>query len=240
VGMEPKVIFEDESLVVIDKPAGMIVNNAQSTQSDTVQDWFARTYNLQFTANKETEFAQKGGVVHRLDKDTSGVMVLVKTPEAYTKLKQQFLERKTIKKYTALIHGKLRDDSGEISKPLMRHPKDRHRFTVGGDLSRTAITEWKKVQEYKRINEDLTLLELVPHTGRTHQLRVHMQYLHHPIVSDPIYGFKKTWREDLEWCPRLFLHAAYLEFIHPVTEAKCVFEVELSEDLKLTLQNLLH
>ena len=239
---EPRIIFEDESMLVIEKPAGVVVNEAQSVKEETIQSWFADKVKIY----GDTEFARKGGIVHRLDKDTSGVMVLAKNEESYEKLKAQFLERKTVKKYTALVHGGFRDPEGVISQPIIRHPKDRHRFTTekGGDLSRTAITHWKVVRTELhpafRGEQPFTLLELVPHTGRTHQLRVHLQYMHHPIVSDPIYGFKKTWKEDLIWCPRLFLHAKYLEFTHPVSDERVKFESELPSELEQVVASLVH
>lgn len=247
--MEPTIIFEDDYLMVVDKPSGLVVNDSATTNEQlTVQKWFADKIGIlrQAQDDNEKEFVEKGGIVHRLDRDTSGVMVLAKTAGAYDNLKMQFLERKTKKKYTALIHGKLRDAAGEVSKPVTRHPKDRHRFTVGGDLSRTAITEWKKVAEYKRQDmehgrvDELTLMDLFPHTGRTHQLRVHMQYLHHPIVSDRVYGFRKTWQEDLIWCPRLFLHAYELELSHPQSGKPIIFKSGLPEMLEQVLRNLLH
>ena len=236
---EPRIIFEDDFLVVIDKPYGMVVNNAESVKSETVQTWFAQKYKIPVGVS---EFLQKGGIVHRLDKDTSGVMVLAKNEESYEKLKAQFLERKTVKRYMALVHGGFRDPEGIISQPVIRHPKDRHRFTTerGGDLSRTAITHWKVLRQYSVLSAQYSLVELVPHTGRTHQLRVHLQYMHHPIVSDPIYGFKKTWKEDLTWCPRLFLHAKYLEFMHPISDERVKFESELPSELEQVVASLVH
>lgn len=219
---EPKVLFEDENLMVIDKPAGWVVNKAETTKDLTVQEWFG-------LGSGEGEFYAKGGIVHRLDKDTSGVMVLAKTPEAYEKLKQQFLERKTTKKYIALVHGEFKDLEGVISTPIERFGT---KFYVGKDLSRMAITEWKVI---KKIGEN-TLVELTPHTGRTHQLRVHMRHLGHPIVSDPLYGDRKTWKQDLKFCPRLFLHAKSLEFTHPTSGGKVTFEAELPVELS----NLVH
>ena len=236
--MTPRIIYEDESLMVIEKPSGVVVNEAQSVKEETIQSWFADKVRI----SGDTEFALKGGIVHRLDKDTSGVMVLAKTLNAYEMLKSQFLERKTVKKYTALVHGGFRDPEGIISQPIIRHPKDRHRFTTekGGDLSRTAITHWKVLRQYSVLSAQYSLVELVPHTGRTHQLRVHLQYMHHPIVSDPIYGFKKTWKEDLTWCPRLFLHAKYLEFTHPATDERVKFESELPSELEQVVASLVH
>ena len=227
---EPHTIFEDESLMVIDKPSGWIVNKAQTVKDETVQEWFwHRMEGSLDYARDDNEWERKGGVVHRLDKDTSGVMVLAKTPEAYEKLKQQFLERKTVKKYVALVHGEFKEAKGLINTPIERIGQ---KFYVGKDLSRMAITEWEVV---KKIGEN-TLVELTPHTGRTHQLRVHMRYLGHPIVSDPLYGDRKTWKRDLEFCPRLFLHAKYLEFTHPVTGEKVHFEAKLPTEL----ENLIH
>jgi len=200
-----------------------VVNEAESSRGNTIQSWFAP----KITTSGTGEFYEKGGVVHRLDKDTSGVMVLAKTPEAYTALKQQFLERKTVKKYLALVHGKFNETTGVITAPLMRHPKNRFKFTVGGDVDRSAITEWKVIKEVR----DCTLLELTPHTGRTHQLRVHLQSINHPIVSDPIYGFAKRIGDDLAWCPRLFLHAKSLEFVHPTSGERVTFTVDLPKEL---------
>lgn len=219
---DSNIIFEDENICVIDKPYGMVVNNAQSVKSETVQDWFASK--LQ---NGTGEFLDKGGVVHRLDKDTSGVMVLAKNEQAYEKLKLQFLERKTKKTYWALVHGRMPEEKGIISASIDRHPKDSHKFAVSGNPSRTAITEWKVLKELS----EYSLLELSPHTGRTHQLRVHMQHLHHPIVSDPIYGFRKSLKDDLAVCPRLFLHAKSLTFVNPTTNHEVTFGSDLPTDL---------
>lgn len=223
------IIFEDESICVIDKPYGVIVNNAESVKSETIQSWFTTKYKI---LSGESEFAQKGGVVHRLDKDTSGVIVLAKTEEAYEKLKLQFLERTTKKTYLALVHGKMSQATGIISAPIDRHPKDRKKFYVSDNPSRTAITEWKVLQVLSAQKEVLSLLELSPHTGRTHQLRVHMQHLHHPIVSDPIYGWQKSLKDDLKFCPRLFLHAKSLEFLHPKTLETKLYISPLPDDLK--------
>lgn len=231
--MDIKIIFEDEAICVIDKPYGVIVNNAETVKSETIQMWFEKKLENR-KWKLESEFARKGGIVHRLDKDTSGVMVLAKTEEAYEKLKLQFLERKTQKTYWALVHGKMPKDSGIISAPIDRHPKDSRKFAVSTNLSRTAITEWKVLKEFP----EYSLLELSPHTGRTHQLRVHMQHLHHPIVSDPIYGFQKSLKDDLKICPRLFLHAKTLSFIHPITNTQMSFNSNLTEDLESIVRKL--
>ncbi len=232
-----KVIYEDGSLMMIDKPAGWVVNRAESVKEETIQDWFENKCSrfkvdqkiaLREQCSIKSEFYDKGGVVHRLDKDTSGVMVLAKTPEAYEKLKLQFLERKTVKKYVALVHGEFKEQEGVVSTPIERRGM---KFFVGGDLSKTAVTEWRALH---RVGP-YTLVELTPHTGRTHQLRVHMRHLGHPIVSDSIYGNRKTWKKDLQFCPRLFLHAKSLEITHPVTGEKMAFEVQLPKELEKVL-----
>lgn len=226
--MEPKIIFEDQWICVVDKPAGMVVNDSTSAKGLTVQQWFG--------IKGEGEFGQKGGLVHRLDKDTSGVMVLAKTAESYEDLKKQFLERKTSKTYIALVHGKMDQQEGIISLPIDRHPVIKTKFAISDNLSRMAITHWSVKQEWS----GSSLLELRPLTGRTHQLRVHLQHLGHPIVSDPIYGFKKKLQEDLEWCPRLFLHAQKLEFVHPKSCERVIFESKLPSELGGVLETLIH
>lgn len=232
----PEIIFEDDNLVVINKPYGMVVNNAESVKSETIQSWFQEKYSIINNQSlMSSEFLQKGGVVHRLDKDTSGVMVLAKNEEAYEKLKLQFLERKTQKTYLALVHGEMPQETGIITNPIDRHPKDRKKFSVSENPSRSAITEWKVLRELSIFNCPFSILELTPHTGRTHQLRVHMQHIHHPIISDPIYGWKKNLKDDLKICPRLFLHAQSLELIIPTTGEKIKFEAPLPEELRAVL-----
>src|SRR3989344_4915466 len=228
--MSLRIVFEDEDVVVVDKPAGMVVNRSQTSQGGTVQDWAERNFN-DFLVFKNSEFGEKGGVVHRLDKDTSGLLVLAKNPEAYNALKKQFLERTVQKKYTALVHGKMPEPAGVISLPIERHPKVWGKFAVGRDLARTAITEWKVEGYYSRFNAHYTLLELKPVTGRTHQLRVHLKHLGHPVVSDPLYSGRRQLEQDRQWCPRLFLHASRLEIAHPGSGEKLIFNSGLPTDL---------
>lgn len=227
--MEPEILIEDASVVVINKPSGMVVNNALSTKDVTVQQWFERKLQIP-NPKAQSEFWDKGGVVHRLDKDTSGVMILAKTPIAYERLKTQFVERKVKKEYVALVHGIMQEKKGIIAVPIDRHPVIKTKFAVSDNLSRMAITEWFVKREWK----NYSLLELKPLTGRTHQLRVHLQHLGHPIVSDRIYGSKKQLRRDMAWCPRLFLHARKLE-IDGMT-----YEAAMPEVLQRVLDCLVH
>lgn len=199
-------------MLVINKPAGMVVNRSDTTANAfTVQD-FAEVHVVK--SESDAEFTSRGGIVHRLDKDTSGVMVIAKTGESFHKLKEEFKERRTIKKYLTLVHGKVEPASGTVDAPIERSPFNRMHFGIfpGG---RDAVSHYKTVKVLTLRGENmgqnaLTLLEVEPKTGRTHQIRVHMKYLGHTVVSDPIYGGRKQLKDDLMWCPRLFLHAQAL------------------------------
>lgn len=221
--MTPKIIFEDDSLLVIDKPAGLVVNRAETQKGETLEDWAA----------KRGINVERSGIVHRLDKDTSGLLVVAKTEAALANLQAQFKGREVVKKYLALVHGKVEPEEGEIFAPLARNPFNRMRFGVfpGG---REAQTNYRVLKVYR----DFSFLELSPHTGRTHQIRVHLKYINHPIVSDPIYGGRKNYQADLRFCPRLFLHASYLQIKHPMTGEKMEFSAPLPGDLDKVLQLL--
>jgi 23S rRNA pseudouridine1911/1915/1917 synthase len=239
-----KIVYEDKSLVVVDKPAGTVVNNSQTSREETVQKWFAATYKIHFSADADSEFAQKGGVVHRLDKDTSGLLVLAKNPTSYENLKSQFLNRKVNKTYIALVHGEVDPEQGIISLPITRNPEVWGKFTVGGDLARTAVTEWQRIANYKsgieNDDEKYSMLELKPLTGRTHQLRVHLKHLGYPIVSDLMYLGRRQSDKDLKWCPRMWLHAKKLSLKHPVFEKTMDFECPIPADLATALEKLVH
>jgi RluA family pseudouridine synthase len=207
MGLELQVIFEDESILVVDKPAGMVVDEVVKIFPGVI-------------------------LAHRLDRDTSGVMVLAKTEAAYAALKEQFLQRKVKKTYLALVHGEMKEKAGVISLPIEPNPKNSQKRVIGSDLARTAVTEWRVIGEMrKERGERLALLEVKPLTGRTHQIRVHLKHIGHPIVSDVLYGGRKQYKEDIKWCPRLWLHAKRLEFIYPTTGELVSFEVEVPAEL---------
>jgi len=173
-----------------------------------------------------------GRVAHRLDKDTSGVIVLAKTDEAYEALKKQFEERKIKKTYLALVHGVMEQVVGIMTEPIMRNPRIGNRFVVG-EGGRSAITEWKIIKTFDKF----CLLEVRPMTGRTHQIRVHLKHMGHPVVSDYLYGGKQ-YKEDVTWCPRLFLHAKSIELTHPGMGERVTFESELPNVLQSVLGKL--
>lgn len=233
--MEPQVIFEDEEILVLEKPAGMVVDRSESVKGETIADWVEDK--LKIKNEKFKDFYERSGVVHRLDKETSGLLLVAKTPSAFLELQRQFKERVVKKRYLALVHGKVEPSEGEIKAPVGRLPWNREKFGVlpGG---REATTKYKVIKLYTINSTPYTLLELSPETGRTHQIRIHLKYLGYPIVGDSFYAGRKTARQDRIWCPRLFLHAAYLGFYRPTTQKWLEFKSELPEDLTLVLEIL--
>ncbi len=236
--MEPKIIFEDDSILVLDKPAGMIVNKADTTKGErTLQDWLERKFqisNFKFQIDKESDFYKRAGIVHRLDKETSGVLLVAKTPEAFVQLQRQFKERIVKKTYLALAHGKIEPEEGEINVPVGRLPWNRMRFGVvaGG---RDSITKYKVIKNYTLDANPYTLVELYPKTGRTHQIRVHLKHIGHPIFGDSLYAGRKTSRDDRKLLPRVFLHAAKISFLHPKTGKQVSFESPLPKELSTVI-----
>ena len=232
--MTAKILFEDETILVIDKPAGVIVNRAKTTKNEeTVQDWIEDNFDFP-TANCQI---LRNGIVHRLDKETSGLLLIAKTQKAFESLQKQFKERKIKKKYLALIHGKVEPAQGVIQATISRSPFDRKKFGVflGG---REAKTNYKVEKYYHLDTENYSFLELAPTTGRTHQIRVHLKFIGHSIVADEKYTGRKTLRKDKKWCPRLFLHAAALSFIHPISHQEINLSSELPSDLRLVIMKL--
>lgn len=251
--MPLKIIFEDENLMVLDKPPGVVVDKSNTQTTDTLEDILQKEYGIKL---------ERGGIVHRLDKDTSGVMLVAKTQKALENLQAQFKERKTKKEYLALVHG-LVERSGVVEGNIGRNPVNREKFTViseGGDSIPTerwkeAVTEYEPMERLQftgaRLHEifhgfnkiqirkldrmkynEFTLLRCFPKTGRTHQIRVHLKYIGHPIVSDEAYVGRKMYRLDKRWCPRQFLHAKRIGFFHPRSGEWMEVESELQEDLQ--------
>jgi 23S rRNA pseudouridine1911/1915/1917 synthase len=252
--MEPKVIFEDNMLLVLDKPAGWVVNDADTVKHNlVVQRWLADHY--EFETIKDREY--RCGIVHRLDKETSGILLIAKTKEAFHELQRQFKERIVEKTYVALVHGEVTPKEGKIEAEVGRLPWRRDRFGVlpGG---RDSLTYYKVLQYChpreggdpiysKNVGVNLipasagmtfSLVEFHPKTGRTHQIRIHAKYIGHPIVGDEFYAGRKTARNDRKWCPRLFLHAKGIAFLHPETKKEMKFESELPEDLENVISQL--
>lgn len=233
----PSVVFEDESMLVINKPSGWIVNESQTTSKrPVVQTWIKEN----FTGSAISSYEYRNGIVHRIDKETSGILLIAKTVEAMERLQNQFRERTVTKQYHCLVHGELLDTGEwqEVNITVGRLPWNRERFGVlpGG---RDSLTFYKPKGLYMDEQKNkYTYVVAKPKTGRTHQIRIHMKYLGHPVVADDFYAGRKRARADRKWCPRLFLHAAEIEFKHPVSEEKVCFESQLPDDLKGALENL--
>lgn len=234
--IEPRIIFEDRDFFVVEKPSGWISNEAGTTTTQPViQTWIKK--NFKYPLNGDWE--ARDGLVHRLDKETSGILLVAKTKQTFEVLQKQFKDRLVQKTYVALVHGRVKLDSGEINAPVGRLPWRRDRFGVlpGG---REAVTHYRVITNYQSpiTNEQFTLLELTPKTGRTHQIRIHLKHIGHPIVADDFYAGRKTSRNDRKWCPRLFLHAGGIKFIHPLTKRKVEFESPLPLDLTDILKSI--
>ncbi len=237
---EISIIYQDDDLLVLDKPAGITVNRSDTTRNEeTVQDWIERQikdFGFQISdEDRETDFYKRSGIVHRIDKETSGILLVAKNRESFIELQRQFKERIVKKTYMALVHGKVVPSEGEINVPVGRLPWNRKKFGIlaGG---KPAITKYKVLSimylAMGKKEEQVTLLELSPLSGRTHQIRVHLKYFNHPIFSDFLYAGRKTSRDDRKILERVFLHANKISFMHPGTRLPVSFESPLPEELK--------
>lgn len=209
--------------MVVDKPAGMVVNRAQTTRGQlTLQDWLMKEKQI---------LIDRAGIVHRLDKETSGVLVVAKSEPVMKALQEQFKRRLVKKTYWCLVHGLVVPKEGRINLPISRNPFNRQRFGVfiGG---REAETDYQVLNYYHLGLEKFSLVEVKPKTGRTHQIRVHFKNLGFPLVGDEWYGGRKTSKKDRAWCPRLFLQAMAIEINQQV------FRTSLALDLRGVLNKL--
>lgn len=233
---EIKIIYEDNDVLAVNKPAGLLVHGP-----DSLVDWLIKKYpEIKDVGEDRT----RPGIVHRLDKDTSGVLLIAKNQKSFEFLKAQFKDRKIKKKYIALVCGNLKNKQGIIDLPIGKSKKDFRKKSSDGKLRgkiRDAVTEYKLIRRFP----DYDLVEVSPKTGRTHQIRVHLKAIGHPVVCDKLYGFKKPASRRLaasrggQICPfgltRQFLHANSLEF--------ALFNgsiIKLEADLPAELQNTLN
>ena len=233
------IIYQDNDIVVVNKPAGISVHKGIAEKGETLADWLIEKFPEMKKVGDEPEL--RPGIVHRLDKDTSGVLVAARNQKSFEFLKNQFQKREVVKKYLALVEGNLKNDlptgqagNGVIALPIGRSASDFRKKLASdsakGEL-REAITEYKVLERFP----NYTLVEAYPKTGRTHQIRVHFKAIGHPIVCDSLYGGKRM------TCPfglaRHFLHANFLEFVSP-SGARLKMEADLPEDLEKVLAGL--
>ncbi len=231
-----QIVYEDRVLVVVDKPAGMVVHPGAGNRQGTLAN--ALVHHFQAISQAGTI---RPGIVHRLDKATSGLMVVAKNDQVHAFLADQFKARQVEKRYLALVYGRLKEKEGTVDVALGRDPRARTRMSTRGRHGREAQTRYQVIRYYP----EFTYVQVSPLTGRTHQIRVHFQHLGHPVVGDETYG-KKAARNSKDpgqaqtICNlgRYFLHAAFLAFLHPDTKEKVFFESPLPEELAQFLSAL--
>jgi len=219
------IVFEDERLIVVNKPAGMVVHPAPGNYSGTLVNAL-----LYHTARLSSSDEGRPGIVHRLDKNTSGLLIIAKDETAHSFLSRQFNKRTTDKRYIAVVEGVVQLDNGVISYPIGRHPRDRKKMSVRFAEAKDSVTYYTVLKRFK----ENTLLEIKPTTGRTHQIRVHLAYVGHPIVGDETYGAKKK----NTFITRQALHASEISFLHPTTKKPMHFSSPLPEDMKNLIDRL--
>lgn len=217
------IVYEDDDVIVINKPQGMVVHPAPGHDEHTLVN--ALLYHCPLSTINGTF---RPGIVHRIDKDTSGLLMVAKNDKSHRSLAKQLKDKTNIREYVALVHGRIAEDEGTINAPIGRSLKDRKKQAVVKD-GRNAVTHFEVLKRYR----DYTLVKCILETGRTHQIRVHMKYISHPLVGDPLYGPKKTIKGNGQ-----FLHAGKLGFVHPTTGKLLIFEAPLPKIFQECLEKL--
>ena len=208
-----EILYEDNDIIVVNKKSGMVVHPGNGNHEHTlVNALMGHTDDLSDEGGSE-----RCGIVHRIDKDTSGILLVAKTTEAHKILCDDFKNKNVKRKYIALVHGVIDNNKGKINAPIGRSKIERKKMCITDENSKNAVTNFTVLERYS----NATLLELILEKGRTHQIRVHMEYINHPVVNDPVYGKRKKVNDYGQ-----MLHAAYLGFNHPVTKKYMEFEVE--------------
>ena len=242
--MDLNIVYEDEAVMVINKPSNMVVHPGIGNYTGTLLNGVAHHLLAQNPELNE-ELLPRFGLVHRIDKNTTGLIVLAKTPEAASHLAKQFFNHTVERKYVALVWGDVEEDTGRIEAHIARHKQNRKMFDAypEGEIGKHAITHYKVIERYNYV----TLVSCILETGRTHQIRVHMKHIGHTLFNDWEYGgdrilkgtiytkYKQFVDNCFEACPRCALHAATLGFEHPTTGEKMTFESELPSDIQAAI-----
>lgn len=223
--MNLDIVYEDEYLVIINKPSGLVVHPAVGNPDHTLVNGLL--YHFNDISKKNTI---RPGIVHRLDKDTSGLMVVAKSDSVHDKLSNMIKDKKIERKYLALVWGVVRHEKGRIDAPIGRDFNDRQKYTVTDINGKESMTNFEVIERYK----DATLIRCKLETGRTHQIRVHLNYIGHPIVNDPVYGRRKIIDKSFGQ----MLHSESIKFIHPVTGEELSFRVDPPEEFNLILDKI--
>lgn len=237
--VEFRIIYEDDCLIVLSKPAGVVVHPGAGHHRGTLVQGLLQYY----PELREVGEPSRPGIVHRLDKDTSGLMVVAKKEETREDLVRLFQQNRVKKQYTVIVHGVLSSRAGRIDRPIGRHPKQRKRMSVTTQRGKRAVTLWQKTEE---LSGQFTLLVAYTRTGRSHQIRVHFSHIGYPILGDPVYGYGKKWwrKQNLEGKgvppPKTgqMLHAHYLGFFHPEKARYMEFGAPIPEEMVRTLDAL--
>jgi 23S rRNA pseudouridine1911/1915/1917 synthase len=227
------IVYEDESVLIVNKPAGLVVHPA-------VGNWSGTLLNALLNHDKNLETLPRAGIVHRIDKETSGLLMIAKTLQAHNRLTQQLQERKITREYLAVCKGRM-TAGGTVDEPIARHPTDRKRYAVK-ESGKEAVTHYRVVQRFTHH----TFVQLKLETGRTHQIRVHMAHIRYPLLGDPVYGGRfqmppncsARLEKELRSFKRQALHAAKLGLMHPATDEYCEWEQPLPEDMTHLLEAL--
>ena len=219
------IVYEDSDVIVINKPEGMIVHPSAGIYHGTLVN--ALLYHCDDLSGINGVI--RPGIVHRIDKDTTGLLMIAKNDKAHISLSEQLANHTVNRRYVALVHGVINHNHGRIVAPIGRDPKDRQSMTVISKNAKEAITNFTVLERF----EDMTLIECRLETGRTHQIRVHMQYIGHPVYGDPKYGYRHDDQSHGQ-----YLHAKVLGFIHPTTHEEMYFESELPDFFKEKLEEL--
>lgn len=225
------IIYEDEYLLVLNKPSGMVVNVSKTAWENTLQQYLEKKLATELgNVDKDSEYYSRSGLVHRLDKETSGVILAAKDEDTFRDLQAQFKSREVQKEYVALVLGQIEQEKIEINAPIARNPNKKISFAVVAE-GKPAITTIEKIKDLSIDSMQMTLVHAFPKTGRTHQIRVHLAALNHPIVGDDLYAGRKRSAITRSKFRRLMLHAHKITFTHPNSGEVVTFEAEPPSEL---------